>query len=724
MPVKRLPRAGALDFLGDMRRDFRTAADGWSEQRREMLDDETFYAGKQWTQEALAMRTGRPCLTINRQPSFKKQVINEIRQNWPDIQIDPVGDGADPECAEIFQGVSRHIDQQSNGRDCWETALDQMVVMGMGWVQLITDYVDGDTFDTELKYRRIPNAFSVYPDPHAQELDFSDMRYCFVTADMSKEEFRRQFGEDAYASAVEFQGLGDDVLLWMPEGSLRVVTYYHIDYEKTHLVAVRRNEAYTVIPEDEMDQSDTVLVGHDGKPMTRTRAKPIVTVTKACAACTLEESVWPGPWIPVVPLLGDPIRIDGKRQFVGQTRWSRDPARMYSYWRSAQTEAIALTPKAPVVGAEGQFEGHEAEWDQANVRAIMRLEYVPKSFDGNLLPPPSASPYDARGVQAISLAIAGSDNDLKSVLSLFDASLGQRGPEQSGKAILARQKQGEIGNSDYAQNLARGMRHMARIQVAAIPKVYDTARVIRIMGADDSPKMIALNQPFLPGKNPSDPPEIVTPEEFIEGVHKFYDLGTGTYGVTVSIGPSSVTRRQEAVASMLELVKADPQLMAVIGDLLVSNMDWPGARPIAERLKKLLPPNLSDSQDMQIPPQVQQQIQQGRQLVGILQQELTKAHEVIHSKQLELASKEYQVGLQEQTKVIIAEAKLSAENAQTALKAEYERIATLLEMSHDRIMAENQVVAQAQSQGADQAHQAAMAAMPPAEPASGASASQ
>jgi hypothetical protein len=413
----------------------------------------------------------------------------------------------------------------------------------------------------------------------------------------------------------------------------------------------------------------------------RTVSRRQVKWAKINALDILEERDWPGQWIPIVPLVGDDIDVDGRRHVAGLLRHYKDPQRMYNYWISAATETIALAPKAPHVAAEGQLEGHEEEWRQSNTRNLAVLTYKPKTVDGALVPAPQRQQFEPP-IQAMSLMVRQADNDMKATTGIYDASLGQRGPDESGKAILARQKQTDLGTLNFVDNLSRSMRHSGRLLIDLIPHIYDAPRIQRIIRPDGTVDHVGMfnSQKGVGGDE-------VAALELMQKVRKIYDVGVGRYDVMVSVGPSYQSKRQEAVASMMALVQSYPNMMQAAGDLLVRNMDWPGAKEIADRLKKMLPPQLLSDADSDHDPQTQMaklqaQLQAMMQQHEALVKELTQATELIKTKRLDLESKERIAAMQSQVQLLTVEAKIRGEGALAALQAQLGTISGRLEQLH------------------------------------------
>lgn len=635
---------------------FRIAADGESRIREAALDDWRFRAGEQWPEEVKRQREldRRPCLTINRLPAFLRQVTNEQRQNRPSIQVDPVDDHGDVKTAEIEQGLIRHIETSSNADVAYDSAFEHMATGGFGYIRVITDYCDDESFDQEILIKRVKNPFSVYYDPHVQEADGSDARYCFVVDDVPLEEFKAEHPDSELAGWETYSALGDrGITDWISEETIRIAEYMYVDTKERTLC---------LMPDGQKLFEDEYPGAKEHAVKTRSVRQRTVNWCMINAVEILEKKSWPGKWIPVVPVFGDELIINGERQLISMIRYAKDPQRMYNYWSSAETETIALAPRTPFVGVEGQFEGHEEKWRDANNRNFPYLEYKAKSVGGQFAPPPQRQQFEPP-IQAISMARMQAADDLKATTGIFDASLGAQGNETSGRAILARQKEGDVANFHLVDNLSRAMKHLGRIVLQLIPKVYDSARVIRIIGTDQEQKTVRINQP--------------SGETGDDGVEKIYDLTVGKYDVSISVGPSFNSKRQEAAESMMQLTQSYPALMQVAGDLMVKNMDWPGADKIAERLKMLLPPEIRQQEEQagkpqqQISPQLLQQfVAQNEQLTSAL----ADAQKMLEGKVLELQSRERIESMKIEADLIKTQAQLGQKDAITQLQYELQQI--------------------------------------------------
>jgi hypothetical protein len=553
------------DTLREAREAFERAADAEAENRREALDDLRFARlGEQWPEKVRREREleGRPCLTINRLPAFIRQVVNDARLNKPAITTHPVDDAADPETAELFNGLMRHIEQSSDAEVAYDTALDFAVTCGVGYFRINTRYASDDSFDQDIAIERVANPFSIYGDPESVAADSSDWNVAFVVDSLPRAAFAHRWpGADAAG--------WDDGEPWGDRDGDRIAVAEYWRRERVDRTILALSDGQVVeegVYRAQKAMFDALGVTPVGRP--RKVAGHRVSQRLLSGSEVLETVDWAGRFIPIVPVYGEELMVDGRRRLRSLVRDAKDPQRMFNYWRTASTELVALAPKAPFVGRKGAFETDAAKWATANVQSHAYIEY-----DGP--EPPMRQPFAGVPAGALQEALNASD-DMKAAMGLYDASLGARSNETSGRAIMARQREGDVSTFHYIDNLSRAIRHAGRILLDLIPKAYGTARVVRILGPDGSAKNVAVGAAGAGA-------------QVLQAVERVYDLGVGKYDVTVRSGPSFTSRREEAATQMIELIRAYPAAAPVIGDLLAKNLDWPGADEVAQRLAALLP---------------------------------------------------------------------------------------------------------------------------------------
>lgn len=639
---------------------FNLAAEAEADTRKKSLDDLKFRAGDQWPTNVRQSRDidKRPCLTINRIPSLVKQVTNDARQNRPALKIIATDDSTE-DTANVLEGMCRYIQEASNAGIAYDTACDAQVTMGFGYFRVITEYCDENSFDQDIKIKRIKNAFTVYFDPNAVEPDYSDAKWCFIVADIDKGEFKSEY-PDAEILSMEMSSIGDNAMGWMTEDNIRVAEYFYIEETKKTICQMSDGK---VLDKDMADELIKNVGNTLSQPLTITNTRE--SATKAVKWCKMtavevlgEVQDWVGKYIPVIPVLGEDLDIDGKRELIGLVRDAKDPQRSLNYWRTATTEAIALAPKAPWVVAEGQIEGYETFYQNANIANYSHLPYKPTTIAGVMVPPPTRNSVEPP-VQAMSMASQQAADDMKAVTGVYDQRQ-EDARDASGKAIIARQRQGDTSNFNYIDNLSRSIKYLGVILLDLIPKIYDAPRVIRIIHGDDSTEIVKINQP----SGEKDP---------MTGIEKIYDVRTGKYDVTVDIGPSFATKRIENADAMQTMAQSYPPLMQYAGDLMVKEMDFPGADEIADRLKKMLPPQLQDDSE-DIPPQAKAMLQQQTGLIKQLTAELNKQYAKSAFKEAELASKERINNANNEAKIVTEVIKQESGTAHALMLAEIDSI--------------------------------------------------
>lgn len=656
------------DQLSDDLEAFKRTDDAEADQRREALDMLKFVKlGEQWPTEVESQRAkeGRPCLVINRLPAFGKQVTNDARQNRPMIKCHPVGDKADRETAEIFNGLIRNIEYTSNADIAYDTALDFAVNGGIGYCTVNIDYADADSFDRDIRIDRVDNPFAIYGDPDSKAADSSDWNSAFVIQKMTKDAFERKF-PDAQSSGFD---LSDVNTGWFEDDKIQVAERWSRILVPSTLIKLSDG---SIMAEPEFLKLKDVL-DVQGVTVTGTRDTQLYKVIMRIitGAEVLETSDWAGKYIPIVPCYGDEVNVDGKRSWQSLFHFAKDAQRNYNYHRSMITELGALAPKTPFIGPVDAFATDIDKWLTANNTAHPFIGY-----DGPVAPQRQGFAGPPAGV--MQEALAASD-DMKTIMGLYDASLGARSNETSGKAILARQREGDVSTFNFIDNQSRMIRHLGRILVDLIPKVYDVPRIVRCIKEDGTNYAVPVNQPVqviqkppqpgqanTPDYKPVDPnapqgqqgmqsgatmqgmqgqmpmpgmqPPQMSPEQSAElaGVIKTFDLAAGKYDVTCESGPSFTTRREEAANQMMQFVQAFPQSAPVIGDLIAKSLDWPGSDEIAKRLQSMLPPQ---AQSGAKPPQLmmaEQAIDQLKQQLQQMQQQLQQAGQQVNEKQSEL----------------------------------------------------------------------------------------
>lgn len=633
------------DPLHEAKERFKYALKCWGDNRKRYVDDTKFVSGEQWPE---AIRTERekenqPCLVVDKLGQYIRQVVNDSRQNRPSIKVRPVDDSADIEVADVLQGICRHIEDRSNAGVAYDTAIECAVKGGFGFLRVLTEYAGKNTFNQEIAIKRVRNPLAIIIDPDCIERDYSDMRYCFVIDELPDDVFEQQYPKAKKGEGFDFGDIGFDV----KEEHELVAEYWTVEIETVKLHLFEDGSTAT----DEEFQLALSEGLNPPKPLeTRDVERRNVKWSKICASGVLEkERDWIGDWIPIIPVLGNEVDIEGEVILTGLCNAGKDAQMLYNFSRSAFAERVALAPKAPYIAAAGQIENYP-EWGDANSVNHAVLRYDPQEVGGTLVGAPQRQPASDVPV-GFSQDMQLAEHDIQSALGMYQASIGAPSNEKSGKAIIARQREGDTSTFHFHDNLNTAIRHVGRILVDLIPKVYDSKRVVRILGADGSAESAQL-----------DPDQDVSVKKI--GSKSIYNIGIGEYDVAVSAGASFATRRAEASEAMMEMARMNPSYLQTHGDLIAEAQDWPMAEKFAARSKLLLPPQLQQSEQdegeqspevMAVVAQAEQAIQQkDMQLQELLQahqqmqQEMQSLKQQVESKQYDFATKQAELNLKEQ----------------------------------------------------------------------------
>lgn len=571
------------------------------QQDARFLSDET---GAQWNGRDYQERerTGRPALTLDKLGQFTRQVVNQIRMNTPTINVIPAKDG-DEETAEVFKGLIKNIEYKSGADDAYDTAALYSVRTGLGWLRVDHDYIDDESFEQELKICRVVNNTAIYLDSQSIEIDGSDAKHAFVIDKMTVKEFREKYPDFSPCS------FDDEKVKELKDADyISIAEFFEIEEE---------------YKEFGLYEDGSRLEIKEGMPEPKAKrkvARKRVRRTKMSGSDILEETEFPGKYIPIIPVYGEEFWVEGKRQIYSLIRRAKQAQQLHNWWKSKEAEILMRQTEAPFMAAEGQIEEWAEDWKNPSKSAVLR--YKTADALGNPIPPPQRldPPQTPAGVFNAALA---SVDDIKAAIGMYNASLGQSSNETSGIAIQRRKQEGEIGTFHFADNLNKSITHAGRVLVCAIPEIYDTSRVERIIGDEDDVKEVGLNGAM------------------VEGQKEEYDLKKGKYDVRVVTGNSFTTMRQEAAEFFTQVINQRPDLMQVIGDLAFKYMDIPGAQAISERIKKTIPPQLLEESDKQDPrvAQMQQVIEQGQAAIAEMQAQMQQMAQQLQDKQAEIQIK-------------------------------------------------------------------------------------
>ena len=709
------------EILEQARKHYKMSQDA-DTNRADAIDDLNFLKGgeHQWDARAVAIRKadGRPIITVNDLPTFLHQVTNDQRQNTPSIRVHPVDDGADVKTATVVQGMVRHIEYDSNADVAYDRAVNSAAAIGFGYWYLDTEYESESSFNQKICYRSVRNALSVKIDPLSTEPDGSDMNFAFIESLLSRADFKREHPEAKANDSSLFSGVSE-YASWLTNDAVLVCRYWCVKKTVEDVVLLSNGESGFKNDLVSMPPGVSIV-------QTRKGERRRVMLYKITAVDVLEKTEIKCKWIPVFPVYGDEIDIEGKVTRSGIVRNAKGPCAAYNTMISGATEEVSLRTKAPYIMAEGQDEGYEEDWAQANNRAFPNLKYKLVGLDGKLAPPPQRQPMADIPTGMLAMAMHAQDNKKKTT-GLFDSSIGAKGNATSGVQERAQQMQGDMANMHYNDGLLRSLRHCGRCIVNMIPKYYDTDRTVRILGEDGKGGFARINQAAAHGG--------------IETV--LNDVTVGEFDITVTAGPSYTTMRQESAEFFTNAMQAakDPAIHSIVTYLAMKNQDVPGVETATKMIESMLPPQakavLDEAREnesgTEAPPVVQTHkgplpLAQVPQVLVQLEQQLMQASEVVEKSQADKNEAEVlkQQNAQKELAIKEREAQTKAFEAQTArTKAEDEAAqakldawveaekyrAEQLKLRVDEIRARNEDASENEEAAMAQAHELAQAEM-------------
>lgn len=609
------------------KRRYQRAHDAYSEHRQQAIQDTRFVLGDsenrwQWPEDVYNQRAqmlGKPCLTINVTAQHCNQIINNIRQNRPSGRVLPVDSLADPDTAEILGGLIRSIQSQSNADTAHDIAAEHAIYGGEGFWRILTEYESDESFDQVITIKPLVNPQLVYVDPDAIEPDRSDAKWGFLFEDLSPEQVKLDYPNLDPSSWVNDGDKG-----WVAKDSIRIAEYFWCEEvsDKLYMLA----DGTTILKSALNGETVAPIKDREVKRKQWYWAKLVGGETEP-----VEQKKWHGSYLPIVSVVGKEVNVNGRIVRKGIVRDLKDPARIVNYSYSAAVESVALQNKVPYLAAAEAIEGFEDIWSAANIENRAYLPYNAFNEEGEVIPRPerqAPATMPTAQVQMLQLSI----EEMRAASGQQNANFGIKSEAASGVGIQRLKAQGEIATFHFPDNLSRALNYEMRVLIDLIPKIYDSKRVIRILGLDGKEDKALLDPDM-------QQPYAEVPGQAEKEVQRLFNPLMGRYDVAIDVGPSYHTQRQEAAEALTQLTQANPQIMAVAGDIVVRSFDFPMADELAKRLEKALPPGLKEQEGTpELPPEVQQHIDMLGQQVQQLGQALEKASE--HAEQLESGAEE------------------------------------------------------------------------------------
>ena len=610
------------DIIARAQDNFKSCLDWEALSRQRFKEDMRFLFADsdnqdQWEPSVKARRhmATQPMITINKVHTHWLMIVNQMKENKPSIQVHPTNGEASYEAAQIYEGLIRHIEYKSNAKVAYDIASEQQVGGGIGYVQVITKYADDSTFDQEIYIKEIPDALSVYLDPHIKKRDGSDAKYAFIYEDMPRKEFERKYPNIKVPTSNGNQQ-------WVTKDIVKVATYYEKETRKEWLYSITNDDGSVKF----MRESDITIeerklfneiIRQNGEGIDRRRIdKHVIRKYLIGGTEVLEKGIWPGTYIPIARQVGEEVIIEQRLDRKGIVRYMKDAQRAYNYNASAALEYGALQSKSPYLAPVEAINGLENYWATANTENHAYLPYNSADEQGNPVPTPSKAPAPT-GATVYTEGMATANMEMSMASGQYEQTFGQQSQELSGVSIDKRIKQGNRATFHFQDAQANTVQFVGKIIIDLIPKIYDTKRIVRILGEDGSEDQIMVD--------PEAQQAIVQKEEEADAkVKTIFNPNVGKFDVVAECGPSYDTKRAEAFDSMTKLLVAQPALSQVIGDLYMGSADFPGADKLQERMRNWIPQSILGTGPSEQEQMMMQQLQESQAAIQALTQQLNE----------------------------------------------------------------------------------------------------
>jgi len=580
--------AGVDPIVREAKKRFARCVEWEGTARTRFIDDIKFANGDsdngyQWPNAIRQSRDtdSKPCLTMNVVKQHNLQISNQARKNKSSIKVIPTSGGASPQSASVFRDIIRHIELISDAQSSYTVARNFQIDGGIGYFRLMTDYVSPTTFDQEIYIGPVNDPLTVFLDPDIQKKNGSDAKFGFVFDDLPKEEFDEVYPE--YKDLVGKQPLSLDASDgdWVSENHVRICEYFRKVYIDDTLVSfisqgTRKEILLSSLPANARD-------GVRNSPLAKVRPtrREQIEWYLIAGEQVIDKTLWLGKFIPLIRIVGEEIVIEGQMDRKGHTRSMKDAQRMLNFNASSQVEFVALQGKTPWIASAKAIEEYESMWNTANTVNHSVLIYNNIDDEGNEL----AAPARTQPPNASQAYQAGMDTAFQQMMMVsgqWQNSMGMQGNERTGKAVGLRQQQSETATFHFQDNYESALQFAGEQLIDLIPKVYDTARIIMIVGEDGSTSEVEINPAAKQAL-------LVKQMEGMEAVRSVFNPKIGAYAVGPSVGPAYGSKREQTTEALSLILTQAPSLTPIVGDLLLSSMDFDKAQEAGQRLKRMVP---------------------------------------------------------------------------------------------------------------------------------------
>ena len=642
--------------------EFDSIQSAMRDERLQCLQDRRFYsiAGAQWEGPLADQFENKPKFEVNKVNLSVMRIINEYRNNRITVDFISKEGDEDDSLADACDGLYRADEEDSTADEAYDNAFEEAVGGGFGAWRLRNVYEDEYDDEDDRQRIRIEPIYdadsTVFFDLNAKRQDKSDARSCYVLTAMTREAYIDQYNDDPTSWPKE---ISEQFFDWSTPDMVYVAEVYKVE-ERSETIRI-----FQTIDGDEERYSQADFEGDDTLEETlaavgtievrqkRVKRRKVRKYLMSGGGILEDHGYIAGTEIPVVPVYGKRWYVDNVERCMGHVRLAKDAQRLKNMQLSKLGEISALTPIEKPIFLPEQVAGHEMMWAEDNLKNYPYLLVNPvQDANGNEMvsgPIGYTKPPQIPAAMAALLQIT--EQDMQDILGRQEA-----GEEMvsniSGKAVELIQSRLDMQSFIYMSNMSKAVKRSGEIWLSMARDILvEPGRKMKGVGLQGELSTIELGRPLL--------------NEETGEVEYENDLSRAKFDVAVDVGPSSSSKRQATVRSLVGMIQIsqDPETRMVLTAMAMMNMEGEGIGEVRDYFRTklvqmgVIEPTEEEAAEMMAAMQNQQPDPQSL----YLQAEATKAQAQAVKAQ---ADTEYTMARAEETRAKTIETLASVENDQ------------------------------------------------------------
>jgi len=557
------------------------------DERMQCLSDRRFYsiAGAQWEGALQQQFENKPRFEVNKVHLSVMRIINEYRNNRITVDFVSKEGNEDDQLADTCDGLYRADEQDSVADEAYDNAFEEAVGGGFGAWRLRNEYEDEYDDEDDRQRVRIEPIYdadsSVFFDLNAKRQDKSDARSCYVLTAMTRESYIDQWNDDPASWPKE---ISEQFFDWSTPDMVYVAEVYKVE-ERNETIRIFQTidgeeERYS---EADFENDDTLeetlaAVGTVEVRQKRVKRRKVRKYLMSGGGILEDYGYIAGDQIPIVPVYGKRWFVDNIERCMGHVRLAKDAQRLKNMQLSKLGEISALTPIEKPIFLPEQVAGHEMMWAEDNLKNYPYLLVNPvQDANGNEM---ASGPIGYTKPPQIPAAMAAllqiTEQDMQDILGRQEA-----GEEMvsniSGKAVELIQSRLDMQSFIYMSNMAKAVKRSGEIWLSMARDILvEPGRKMKSVGTQGELSTVELGRPML--------------NEQTGAIEYENDLSGAKFDVAVDVGPSSSSKRQATVRSLVGMIQIsqDPETRTVLTAMAMMNMEGEGIGEVREFFRKKL----------------------------------------------------------------------------------------------------------------------------------------